>query len=95
LFPLVVPPSSNGWAYPRRQLPEDAHTAPARSSKPGGPEALSLTGSLHSPELMEGLLSPQGGGMAENGHGSGSRYVMGDDGGLTDDEEGGGGFMDY
>lgn len=57
---------------------------------------------LHAPELAEGLVnSPSvGSGGAENGHSgwdgvSGSRYIMGDeDGGLTDDEDGGGGFMD-
>ncbi|CAD6573713.1 MAG: hypothetical protein TREMPRED_000891 [Tremellales sp. Tagirdzhanova-0007] len=42
---------------------------------------------LHAPELAEGLV-------AENGYAGDRRYVMGDEEGLTDDEEGGGGWMD-
>lgn len=78
LLPLVVPPMSNGWTYPRRSLP----SAPVR------PKEIDL----HSPELAAGLV---GAGNAENGMGGSGRYVM-DDGGhdLTDDEEGGGGWMD-
>ena len=84
LFPLVVPPSSNGWTYRHRDLPVEPHVKP--------------TTRLHAPELAEGLISPQS--TAENGHAHGSghthasRYVMGDEEGLTDDEEGGGGWMD-
>ena len=77
LLPLVVPPHSNGWAYPRRPLPVEPHVKPVTN--------------LHAPELADGLvLSPS----AENGQ-AGSRYIMGDEEGLTDDEEGGGGWMDY
>ncbi|KAK1927884.1 DHHC palmitoyltransferase-domain-containing protein [Papiliotrema laurentii] len=85
LFPLVVPPASNGWSYPRRSMPSDHH--------------IPATG-LHAPELADGLLAPDGvngkqpsgGDVAEDGRIG--RYVMGDHGSLTDDEEGGGGFMD-
>ena len=81
LFPLTVPPASDGWSFPRRALPSDSRSP--------------LANGLHAPELAEGLIDPgrAGGSAAENGHG-GSRYVMGDNGDLTDDEEGGGGFMD-
>ncbi|WWD19997.1 hypothetical protein CI109_104470 [Kwoniella shandongensis] len=79
LFPLVIPPSSNGWTFTRRPLP----TTPAKPP-----------GSLHAPELAEGLgllNATTHGGHAEDGL---SGYVMGDDGSLTDDDEGGGGWMD-
>jgi palmitoyltransferase len=57
---------------------------------------------LHEATLAEGIVSPDavpGSARAENGlAGYGveerSKYVMGDDGSLTDDEEGGGGYMD-
>ena len=90
LFPLVVPPTSNGWSWPKRDLPDDHVDAAG----------------LHAPELAEGLVSPSsggggggstsgiGGGSAENGKRHGGKYVMGDDGSLTDDEEGGGGFWE-
>jgi hypothetical protein len=45
---------------------------------------------LHEPELADGLISSENGRAPENG-----KYVMGDQEGLTDDEEGGGGWMDY
>jgi palmitoyltransferase len=85
LFPLIIPPASNGWSFPRRSLPVESH----RQSGPSN---------LHEPELSAGLVSPDSA-RAENGHaglgfGERSRYVMGDDGSLTDDEEGGGGFID-
>jgi len=73
LFPLAIPPASNGWTYPRRSLPTEP--------------ALKPTVKLHAPELVDGLV-------AENGHAGERRYIMGDEGGLTDDEEGGGGWMD-
>lgn len=85
LFPLVVPPTTNGWVYPRRSIPDDHIDAKG----------------LHAPELAEGLVNPHrgqndgpgfGGDGAENGRIG--KYVMGDDGSLTDDEEGGGGYMD-
>lgn len=87
LFPLVVPPTSNGWSWPKRALPEDHVDA---------------TG-LHAPELAAGLVSApgragsgagSGGDSAENGKRPSGKYVMGDDGSLTDDEEGGGGFWE-
>lgn len=83
LFPLVVPPTSNGWSYLKRSLPSD-HAHP-----PG----------LHAPELADGLVAADGsahGAKGANGaeHGQGGKYVMGDDGSLTDDEEGGGGFWE-
>ncbi|WVQ79515.1 hypothetical protein IAT38_001614 [Cryptococcus sp. DSM 104549] len=85
-FPFIIPPTTNGWSFPRRPIPSHP---PAR---PTG---------LHAPELAEGLIartsSSQGLGLgldvgthAEDGQGG---YVMGDDGSLTDDEEGGGGWM--
>jgi len=46
---------------------------------------------LHEPELADGLISSESGSAPENG----GKYVMGDQEGLTDDEEGGGGWMDY
>jgi palmitoyltransferase len=60
------------------------------------------TARLHEATLAEGIVSPDavpGSARAENGlAGYGveerSKYVMGDDGSLTDDEEGGGGYMD-
>ena len=73
LFPLAIPPASNGWTYPRRALPTEP------GSKPNV--------HLHAPELADGLV-------AENGQGGDGRYIMGDEDGLTDDEEGGGGWMD-
>ncbi|EIW72914.1 hypothetical protein TREMEDRAFT_42080 [Tremella mesenterica DSM 1558] len=76
LLPLTIPPWSNGWSYPRRQLPLEPHLKP--------------TMHLHAPELADGLISSPS---AENGMLQ-SRYVMGDGGDLTDDEEGGGGWMD-
>lgn len=86
LFPLIVPPTTNGWSFPRRSIPNDHVDAPG----------------LHAPELAAGLISPNqvdaqiiprsGGDRAENGRVG--KYVMGDDGSLTDDEEGGGGWMD-
>ncbi|WVQ96343.1 hypothetical protein IAU59_003447 [Kwoniella sp. CBS 9459] len=103
LLPLVIPPASNGWSFPRRSLP------PHPPKNPSG---------LHAPELAEGLIarangpasslglglgfdedphvSDHGRQMQVNGHaedGMGG-YVMGDEEGLTDDEEGGGGWMD-
>jgi palmitoyltransferase len=77
-FPLLVPPHTNGWTYPRRPLPVDH-----QDYKPGL--------KLHEPELADGLISSEAGRLAENG----GKYVMGDQEGLTDDEEGGGGWMDY
>ena len=79
LFPLVVPPASNGWTFPRRSLPADH----LQSAAPPH---------LHAPELAEGLFRG-GPDTIENGH-AGNKYVMGDDGSLTDDEEGGGGWID-
>ncbi|XAO25425.1 hypothetical protein I312_104248 [Cryptococcus bacillisporus CA1280] len=95
LFPFLVPPATNGWSFYRRPLP----THPLASMK-----------ELHAPELGEGLIartnasSGRGLGLglgldvgdsvgshAEDGLGG---YVMGDDGSLTDDEEGGGGYID-
>nr|ODN95433.1 vacuolar protein [Cryptococcus depauperatus CBS 7855] len=93
LFPFLIPPTSNGWSFLRRPLP-------SRS-----PVSLKL----HAPELGEGLIARTNGqdfgpdingnaetecraSHAEDGHGG---YVMGDDGSLTDDEEGGGGWMEY
>jgi palmitoyltransferase len=73
LFPLAIPPASNGWSYPRRSLASEPILKPSVK--------------LHAPELAEGLV-------AENGHAGERRYVMGDEEGLTDDEEGGGGWMD-
>ncbi|ODO07039.1 hypothetical protein I350_04407 [Cryptococcus amylolentus CBS 6273] len=112
LFPFLIPPSSNGWSYPRRSLPPPQHPCP--------PDAAS---NLHAPELGEGLLARSNvgggeglglgldltgsgagtgtgggtGGGGEEGYGGGGNggYVMGDDGSLTDDDEGGGGWMDY
>lgn len=85
LFPLVVPPASDGWSFPKRPLPNDHAEA----------------SSLHAPELARGLVSAgagdmggKGGDGAESGNGRMGKYVMGDDGSLTDDEEGGGGWMD-
>jgi len=89
LFPLVVPPTSNGWSWPKRALPDDHIDAVG----------------LHAPELAAGLVSPSGGSggeasgaggnRAENGErGQSGKYVMGDDGSLTDDEEGGGGYWE-
>ncbi|WRT69363.1 uncharacterized protein IL334_006347 [Kwoniella shivajii] len=94
LLPLIIPPASNGWSFPRRPIPSHPPTKPVN---------------LHAPELAEGLIaranglglglgldhgddhvSPTGG-HAEDGMGG---YVMGDEEGLTDDEEGGGGWMD-
>lgn len=72
LFPLLVPPASNGWSYPRRSLPGPAETDVHQ---------------LHEPELAAGHV----GNRAELGEVRG-KYVMGDEG-LTDDEEGGGGWM--
>ena len=84
----MVPPASNGWSFPKRPLPSDHAAAPE----------------LHAPELARGLLDPaqngkgnfggKGGDGAESGNGRMGKYVMGDDGSLTDDEEGGGGWMD-
>ncbi|ORY24666.1 DHHC palmitoyltransferase-domain-containing protein [Naematelia encephala] len=78
LFPLLIPPASNGWSFPRRPLPSLSQHRP--------------TVDLHSPELSAGLMSSS----AEHGHASHNAggYVMGDEDGLTDDEEGGGGWMD-
>ncbi|KGB78092.2 vacuolar protein [Cryptococcus deuterogattii R265] len=95
LFPFLVPPATNGWSFYRRPLP----THPLAPMK-----------ELHAPELGEGLIartnasSGRGLGLglgldvgdsvgshAEDGLGG---YVMGDDGSLTDDEEGGGGYID-
>ncbi|WVW86546.1 hypothetical protein I302_108595 [Kwoniella bestiolae CBS 10118] len=92
LFPLALPPASNGWTFPRRPIPSHPPTKSAN---------------LHAPELADGLIaranglglglegeegSPlNSGGHAEDGMGG---YVMGDEEGLTDDEEGGGGWMD-
>jgi len=39
-------------------------------------------------------MGGKGGDGAESGNGRMGKYVMGDDGSLTDDEEGGGGWMD-
>lgn len=94
LFPFLIPPATNGWSFYRRPLPSH----PLASIK-----------ELHAPELGEGLIartnasSGRGLGLglgldvggdvgshAEDGLGG---YVMGDDGSLTDDEEGGGGYM--
>jgi len=77
-FPLLVPPHTNGWTYPRRPLPKDHQD----HYKPGL--------KIHEPELADGLISSENGRAPENG-----KYVMGDQEGLTDDEEGGGGWMDY
>ncbi|ORX35428.1 DHHC palmitoyltransferase-domain-containing protein [Kockovaella imperatae] len=85
LLPLVIPPASNGWSFPRRALPADAIVPVENTAQ-----------SLHAPELAEGLVSSHmngGPNTMENGK-AGSRYVMGDDGSFTDDEEGGGGWMD-
>ena len=75
LFPLAIPPASNGWSYPRRAIPSEPALTPRMR--------------LHAPELAEGLITENG-----HAHEGQSRYVMGDDAGLTDDEEGGGGWMD-
>ena len=95
----MVPPSSNGWSFPKRPPPADHG------------EDITTPG-LHAPELARGLVRPdgaagggsdgvvgmggKGGDGAESGKGGTRRgkYVMGDDGSLTDDEEGGGGWMD-
>jgi palmitoyltransferase len=69
LFPLLIPPASNGWSFPRRALPEPV---------------VGETQVLQAPELAARS--------AELGEIRG-RYVMGDEG-LTDDEEGGAGYMD-
>ncbi|GFZ43290.1 hypothetical protein JCM24511_01009 [Saitozyma sp. JCM 24511] len=81
LLPLVVQPYTNGWSFPRRSLP---------TPTPSSPSDLHL----HAPELAAGLSSGQG--PAENGMAvAEGKYVMGDgNGDLTDDEEGGGGWMD-
>ncbi|WVQ75214.1 hypothetical protein IAR50_004826 [Cryptococcus sp. DSM 104548] len=97
LFPFLIPPYSNGWAFPRRSLPP--HPRPPRA-----------TSGLHAPELGEGLIArsnveagDQGFGLGLDLTGTGEQhlgeghggYVMGDDGSLTDDDEGGGGWMEY
>ncbi|OCF40180.1 vacuolar protein [Kwoniella heveanensis CBS 569] len=108
LFPLVIPPASNGWSFPRRALPQHPPKNPS---------------GLHAPELAEGLIARANGPASSLGlglgfddgadprdHGDGNGlgglnghahaedgmggYVMGDEEGLTDDEEGGGGWMD-
>nr|XP_019009035.1 vacuolar protein [Kwoniella pini CBS 10737]OCF47816.1 vacuolar protein [Kwoniella pini CBS 10737] len=99
LFPLALPPASNGWSFPRRPIPSHPSTKSTN---------------LHAPELADGLIARANGlglgldleaesinsngelnspigGHAEDGMGG---YVMGDEEGLTDDEEGGGGWMD-
>jgi palmitoyltransferase len=80
LFPLVIPPASNGWSWQRRPLPSQPHK---------------LEVDLHSPELVAGLLPVDSVELGQGWQGEdGKRYVMGDEEGLTDDEEGGGGWMD-
>lgn len=85
LLPLLVPPYTNGWTFPRRPLPTDHHHHHTPGLK------------IHEPELADGLISSENGrapAFREDDGGAG-KYVMGDQEGLTDDEEGGGGWMDY
>ncbi|WWC93157.1 uncharacterized protein L201_008124 [Kwoniella dendrophila CBS 6074] len=98
LFPLALPPASNGWSFSRRPIPSHPPTKSANLHAPeladgliaranGLGLGLGLEGELG---VHEGEVSPIGG-HAEDGMGG---YVMGDEEGLTDDEEGGGGWMD-
>jgi palmitoyltransferase len=84
-FPILVPPYTNGWTFTRRPLPADHD----HHHKPGL--------KIHEPELADGLISSENGRAPpfRHGDGAGGKYVMGDQEGLTDDEEGGGGWMDY
>jgi hypothetical protein len=93
LLPLIVPAYTDGWSFPRRPLPQSTPKASASH----------LTAKLHAPELADGLVSPEeaqrlmrtsveGGETGDEVH---SKYVVGGDGDLTDDEEGGGGWMEW
>ncbi|KAL1405134.1 hypothetical protein Q8F55_008757 [Vanrija albida] len=81
LFPLLVPPYSNGWEWPHRPMPTEA--------------ALAAPGTkLHTPELADGLFAPSSSNEMGLGDGPGGRYVMGGQDELTDDEDGGGGWWE-
>ncbi|KAL7423685.1 hypothetical protein Q5752_001267 [Cryptotrichosporon argae] len=103
LVPLAVPAYTAGWSYARRALPVEPALKPTTSlHTPELADGLVYDhahshahghGHVHEDDMQHD--HGRGYGRAEAGAGAGaSRYVMGDEEGLTDDEEGGGGWWE-
>jgi palmitoyltransferase len=88
LFPLVVPPYTNGWSYPRRSLPElgpdHAPLLQHAEDRQGEPNPEWIAQQQAQQQAMGHNFGP--------GDGPGGLYVMGGGDDLTDDEGGGGGW---